>query len=218
MELRNGLRELTRINVRNPNHHYFSKRLLQYTSNLYYNTPPICIAMLSVPQLSGKGHTSVLLPFVSQCASHLYRNTPPICIAVLLGNLGGCGHRDVPHWPRSLNSSDWRLAIVRIFLPAFSEKLLCSPFGCTPRVSCNNTLLRRVLRRFFKGSASLSRVPRRRLVRVSVRTGVLRRVLRRGGCHRRRLEGRNHVLSQSTNPLRVHPILAILPTQMVVLP
>ena len=26
--------------------------------------------------------------------------------------------------------------------------------GCTPRGSCNNTLLRRVLRRFFKGSAS----------------------------------------------------------------
>ena len=26
--------------------------------------------------------------------------------------------------------------------------------GCTPRESCNRTLLRRVLRRFFKGSAS----------------------------------------------------------------
>ena len=26
--------------------------------------------------------------------------------------------------------------------------------GCTPRGSCNRTLLRRVLRRFFKGSAS----------------------------------------------------------------
>ena len=33
--------------------------------------------------------------------------------------------------------------------------------------SCNNRLLRRVLRRIFKG--------RRRLVRVSVETGVLRR-------------------------------------------
>ena len=40
----------------------------------------------------------VLLPYVSQYAPHLYCNTPPICIAVLLWeNLGGCGHRDVPH-------------------------------------------------------------------------------------------------------------------------
>ena len=84
-------------NVRNPNHHYVSKK--------YRNTPPICIA--------------VRLPFVSQyfrcpyalrkgkyCqySSHLYRSTPPICIAIRLPfvsqyfweNLGGCGHRDVP--------------------------------------------------------------------------------------------------------------------------
>ena len=64
-------------NVRNPNHHYFSKK--------YRNTPPICIA--------------ILLQFVLQCfwcpfalrkgkycqySSHLYRSTPPICIAVVL--------------------------------------------------------------------------------------------------------------------------------------
>ena len=84
-------------NVRNPNHHYFSKK--------YRNTPPICIA--------------VRLPFVPQyfwcpyalrkgnyCqySSHLYRSTPPICIAIRLPfvsqyfweNLGGCGHRNVP--------------------------------------------------------------------------------------------------------------------------
>ena len=84
-------------NVRNPNHHYFSKK--------YRNTPPICIA--------------IRLPFVSQyfrcpyalrkgkCrqySSHLYRNTPPICIAIRLPlvsqyfweNLGGCGHWDAP--------------------------------------------------------------------------------------------------------------------------
>ena len=72
-------------NVRNPNHHYFSKRIaihlqlvLQYTSNLY------CSAF-GVIELSGKGNTSVRLPFVPQYASHLYRNTPPICIAILLG-------------------------------------------------------------------------------------------------------------------------------------
>ena len=79
-------------NVRNPNHHYFSKK--------YRNTPPICIA--------------IRLQFVLQCfwcpyalrkgkycqySSHLYRSTPPICIAIRLPfvsqyfweNLGGCG-------------------------------------------------------------------------------------------------------------------------------
>ena len=45
---------------------------------------------------------SVLLPFVSQYASHLYCHTPPICIAVLLGNFGGCGHRDAPQYSSSL--------------------------------------------------------------------------------------------------------------------
>ena len=83
------------LNVRNPNHHYFSKK--------YRNTPPICIA--------------IRLQFVPQCfwcpyalrkgkycqySSHLYRSTPPICIAIRLPfvsqcfweNLGGCGHRN----------------------------------------------------------------------------------------------------------------------------
>ena len=50
----------------------------------------------------------------------------------------------------------------------------------------------------------LRRVLRRRLVRVSVETEVLRRVLRRGGCYRRRLEGayrrQKHAFSQSTAP------------------
>ena len=75
-------------NVRNPNHHYFSKK--------YRNTPPICIAirLQVVPQYfwcplrlrSEERETlSVLLPFVSQYASHLYCSTPPICIAILLG-------------------------------------------------------------------------------------------------------------------------------------
>ena len=67
----------TQKNVRNPNHHYFSKK--------YRNTPPICIA--------------IRLQFVLQCfrcpyalrkgkhcqySSHLYRSTPPICIAIRL--------------------------------------------------------------------------------------------------------------------------------------
>ena len=62
--------------VRNPNHHYFSK-VLQYTSNLYCNTPLICIAVLSVPLSSQERE-------ILQYASHLYRSTPPICIAVRL--------------------------------------------------------------------------------------------------------------------------------------
>ena len=69
------------------------KKVLQYTSNSYCNTPPICTAIclqfycsaFGAIGLSGKGNTSILLPFVSQYASHLYFNTPPIGIAILLG-------------------------------------------------------------------------------------------------------------------------------------
>ena len=91
-------------NVRNPNHHYFSKK--------YRSTPPICIA--------------IGLQFVLQCfwcpyalrkgiycqySSHLYHSTPPICSAIHLPfvsqyfweNLGGCGHRNVPQ----LQSCKW---------------------------------------------------------------------------------------------------------------
>ena len=52
--------------------------VLQCASNLYCST-------FGATELSGKGKTSVLLPFVSPYASHLYRHTPPICIAMLLG-------------------------------------------------------------------------------------------------------------------------------------
>ena len=65
-------------NVRNPNHHFFSKK--------YRNTPPICTAVRLVPLCSEEREIlSVLLPFVSQYASHLRCSTPPVCIAVLLG-------------------------------------------------------------------------------------------------------------------------------------
>ena len=53
--------------------------------------------------------------------------------------------------------------------------------GRTPRGSCNRT---RLLDGFLEGSLKevlLRRVLRRRLVRVSIETEVLRRVLRRGG-------------------------------------
>ena len=85
-------------NVRNPNHHYFSKKVLQYAPNLY------CTAF-GATEFPGKGNSSVLPPFVLQYASHLYRSTSPICIAIRLPfvsqyfwqNLGGCGHGDAPH-------------------------------------------------------------------------------------------------------------------------
>ena len=53
-----------------------SQKVSQYTSHLYCNTPPICIAVLLVPLGSKERETmSVLLPFVPQYASHLYRST-----------------------------------------------------------------------------------------------------------------------------------------------
>ena len=81
------LKVIIQKNVRNPNHHYFSKK--------YLNTPPICIAMrlpfvsqyFRCPYALGKGkycqYASIL--FVSQYTSHLYCNMPPICIALLFG-------------------------------------------------------------------------------------------------------------------------------------
>ena len=66
----------------------------------------------------------------------------------------------------------------------WTDFLDSSCVGRTPRGSCNRTLLRRVLRRFSRGSSLeevlLRRVLRRRLVRVLIETEVLRRVLRRG--------------------------------------
>ena len=62
------------------------KKVLQHTSNLYCNTRPICIAVLSVPLSSQErgilqyfSHCkciciAVQLPFVLQYASHLDRN------------------------------------------------------------------------------------------------------------------------------------------------
>ena len=74
------------------------KEVSQCTSNLYCNTPPICIAVLSVPLHSEEREIlSVLHPFVSPYASHLYCNAPPIRIAALLRNLGGCGHQNDEH-------------------------------------------------------------------------------------------------------------------------
>ena len=72
------------------------KKVLQYTSNFYGSTPPICIAVLSW-LLSFKERETL------QYASHLYCSTPPICTAVrppfvrqyFWKNTGGWGHRNV---------------------------------------------------------------------------------------------------------------------------
>ena len=74
-------------NVRNPTTTTSQKSVAIHTSNLYCNTPPICIAVLLVPLCFEEKEILSVLPFVSQYASHLYCSTPPICIAVLLGKL-----------------------------------------------------------------------------------------------------------------------------------
>ena len=98
-------REECQKNVRNPNHHYFSKK--------YRNTPPICIAirLQFVPPYFWCPYTLRKGKYC-QYSSHLYRSTPPICIAIRLPfvsqcfweNLGGCGHRNVPHLIQSEKS------------------------------------------------------------------------------------------------------------------
>ena len=51
------------------------KKVSQYTSNLYCNTPPIRIALLLVPLHSEEREIlSALLPFISQYAPHLHCN------------------------------------------------------------------------------------------------------------------------------------------------
>ena len=82
-------------NVRKPNHHYFLKKVSQYTSNLYCNTPHIYIAVLSVPLRSDEREIlSILLPFALQYAPHLHYNTSRSTFGKIFF---GCGHRDVPH-------------------------------------------------------------------------------------------------------------------------
>ena len=105
--------------------------------------------------------------------------------------------------PGGLPSSPQELIAASFFpCPQTSCKLIRFPQTCPPppltqchcrwgaHISGHAAI--RFLEGFLGGSLMrvlLRRVLRGRLVRVSVRTGVLRRVLRRGGCHRRRLEG-----------------------------
>ena len=84
------------------------KKVSQYTSNLYRNTPPnLYWSTFGAPYTLRRGNTASTPPiciavrppfvlFVLQYASHLYCST-------FAKNLGGCGHRDVPQ--DSLNST-----------------------------------------------------------------------------------------------------------------
>ena len=115
-------------NVRNPNHHYFSKK--------YRNTPPICIAIrlpfvlqwFGCPYAVRKGK-------YCQYSSHLYRSTPPICIAIRLPfvsqyfweNLGGCGHRDVPQKEAVLSPCKLATTHLTACILNFISLELCDP-------------------------------------------------------------------------------------------
>ena len=71
-------------NVRNPSHHYFSKK--------YCNTIQCVLSAFAATELFQEREIlqyssrciAVRLPFVSQYASRLYHSTPPICIAICL--------------------------------------------------------------------------------------------------------------------------------------
>ena len=87
---------LKQKNIRNPNHHYFSKKYRNTPSNLYCDTPPICIAVASVPLHSEERENivstppiciAVRLPFVSQYASHSYRSTFGKILVVVVAGL-----------------------------------------------------------------------------------------------------------------------------------
>ena len=60
-------------------------KVLQYTSNLYGITLPVCIAVPScLLSLEERETPAIQLPFVLQCASYLYGSTPSIRTEVLL--------------------------------------------------------------------------------------------------------------------------------------
>ena len=70
-----------------------SKKVRQYTSNLYGSTPPPFVS-LDLPGFwacKKGGNPTIHLPFVLQYASHLYGSTPPISTAVLLRKYWGLG-------------------------------------------------------------------------------------------------------------------------------
>ena len=138
-------------NVRNPNHHFFSKSIaihlqfvLQHASNLYCSTPPICIAVLLVPLRSEEREIlSVLLPFVSQYASHLYYNTPPIWITVLLRKSWwlwspGCSPHMSQIWQNSPNISKER-SWLSIFQRQMKFNLKGKVRHCQSKMEVNST-------------------------------------------------------------------------------
>ena len=146
---------LTQKTVRNPNHHHFLKE--------YCNTPPLrtaeksnCIAVLQCPQALRRGN-------YSQYSSHVYRGTPPICITIRLlcvpqcfsENLGGWGHRDVPHsqgwgwWGtllelRMVSMMSLRSARNLFWHPCAGSRALRIKDVCTPYWALCRTSLRAV--------------------------------------------------------------------------
>ena len=123
-----------------------SQKCIAIRSNLYCNTPPICIAGLSVPLSSQERE-------ILQCSSHLYRSTPPICIAVRLPfvsqcfweNLGGCCHRDVPHtWTTTERSTKTPLKLP----PSPARCLEIRPSVGTRKVLQQQRLIRSLPRNF----------------------------------------------------------------------
>ena len=75
----------------NPNPYNLSKKVRQYTSNLYGSTPPhLYRRTFLASMLRRKGNPPISLPFVLQYASHLYSTTPPF-VRQYFGKILGVG-------------------------------------------------------------------------------------------------------------------------------
>ena len=71
-----SIAELVSEEFQKPQPLLVSKKVRQYTSNLYGSRPPICIVGPSwLLSLEERGSPTVHLPFVLQYASHLYRSS-----------------------------------------------------------------------------------------------------------------------------------------------
>ena len=113
-----------------------------------------------------------------------------------------------------LRHTHWRGTKRRLALQLLAQLLIRhrqeppTSLGRTPTESCNNTLLKRVLRRLSNSKCFLEGFLEGACKGFSVKTRFSKRVLRRerfiGGASKV-LRRQKHVLSQSTTPLCVHP-------------
>ena len=86
-----------------------SKKVLQYTSNLYGSTPPVCNAVPSwLPSFEERE--------AQQYTSHLYGSMPPICTAVLLRKYWGLGSPLPKKRPKFITSHDVLEPLKQAFL------------------------------------------------------------------------------------------------------